>query len=76
MPLKIERAIKAAGGHGREDVITVRSYHLDITKFSIFVDLFKKYMPNHRPNWTCIEVTKLGDPEMLIEIEVEAYVPN
>lgn len=28
------------------------------------------------PTWTCVEVTKLGDPDMLIEIEVEAYVPN
>ncbi|WP_369334640.1 hypothetical protein [Streptomyces albidochromogenes] len=33
-------------------------------------------MPNHMPTWTCVEVTKLGDPEMLVEIEVEACVAN
>lgn len=70
----VEKAIKSAKGNGWQDVITIRTYHLDISKFSIFVDQFKKYMPNHMPTWTCVEVTKLGDPDMLIEIEVEAYV--
>lgn len=70
----VQRAIEAAGGNGWQDVVSVRTYHLDISKFSIVVEQLKKWMPNHRPTWTCVEVTKLGNPKMLIEVEVEAYV--
>lgn len=74
----VERAIKSAGGNGWQDVgvVSIRSYHLDISRLDIFVDLFSKYMPNHMPIWTCVEINKLGDPRMLIEIEVEAYIIN
>lgn len=73
----VDRAVKSAGGRGWEDVISVRSYHLDIHgQLSSFVDHLKKYLPNHLPIWTCIGVTALGDPEMLVEVEVEAYVTD
>lgn len=56
--------------------IIIRICYLSISKFSIFVDQFKKYMPSHMPRWTCVEVAKLGDLYMLIQIEVEAYVTD
>ena len=30
--------------------------------------------PDHRPTWTEVGVTRLGDEKMNVEIEVEAYV--
>jgi enamine deaminase RidA (YjgF/YER057c/UK114 family) len=40
------------------------------------VDNFKKYMPDHKPLWTCVQVEMLGEKEMDIEIEVIAHVPS
>ncbi|KAJ9638981.1 hypothetical protein H2201_005890 [Coniosporium apollinis] len=70
----VNRVLQAAGLRGWEDVYSVRSYHVDMdASFEFVVDRFKKHCPDHRPIWTCIGVTRLGLPEMLIEIEVEAY---
>lgn len=35
---------------------------------------FKKWMPEHRPIWTTIEVPKLGLEHMKVEVEVVAHV--
>lgn len=71
----VEMNVREAGGDGWANVYSVRSYHTDLDKsFDIMVEQFKKWMPNHQPVWTCIEVTKLGIPGMDVEIEVEAYV--
>lgn len=72
----VETNVKCAGGKGWGDVISVRSYHLDLEgQFDSFVECFKEWMPNHQPIWTCVGVTKLGIPGMLFEIEIEAYIP-
>ncbi|RSL94825.1 hypothetical protein CEP52_012413 [Fusarium oligoseptatum] len=39
-----------------------------------FKNEFRKWMPGHQPTWTCVGVTELGIPGMIVEIEVEAYV--
>lgn len=31
---------------------------------------------NHQPIWTCVGVTRLGEDDMRVEIEVVAHVPN
>ncbi len=72
----VELAIKAAGGSGWDDVAVIRSYHIDLdAQLDAFAEAWKSWMPNHQPLWTCVGVTRLGKPEMLFEIEVEAYVP-
>lgn len=43
---------------------------------SIMVRNFKKWMPDHQSLWTCVQVSKLGDPDMHVEIEVSAYDPE
>lgn len=35
----------------------------------------KKYM-KHQPIWTCVGVTRLGEDDMRVEIEVVAHDPN
>jgi len=70
----VDRVLQVAGLRGWEDVYSVRSYHVDMdASFQLVVDRFKKRIPDHRPIWTCIGVTRLALPDMLIEIEVEAY---
>lgn len=71
----LDKAIKAAGGEGLTDVYSVRSWHVTMDEsFPLIVERFRRTMPDHRPLWTCVEVTRLALPEMLIEIDVEAYV--
>lgn len=47
-----------------------------ITNRDSVVENFAKYMPNHKPLWTCVQVEMLGEKEMEIEIEVIAHVPR
>ncbi|CAJ0555438.1 Ff.00g055030.m01.CDS01 [Fusarium sp. VM40] len=69
----VDRVLQAAGLRGLEDVYLVRSYHVDLgASFDLFVERLKERIPSHRPAWTCIGVSRLALPEMLIEIEVEA----
>lgn len=37
---------------------------------------FKKWMPNHQPIWTCVGVSRLGEDDMRVEIEVSAFDPE
>lgn len=70
----VEQALRAVDKSlSWKNVYAVRSYHLDIEgTFDVVTLLFKKYMPDQRPVWTCIQVPKLGVQGMQIEVEVEA----
>ncbi|KAK7439027.1 NRAMP-like transporter smf-3 [Stygiomarasmius scandens] len=72
----IEAALKEEGATF-ENVFKVVSYHrpLDKTILGRVGENFKKWMPNHKPLWTCVEVTRLGEDEMLVEVEVVAHIP-
>ncbi|KAI5305170.1 hypothetical protein KEM56_005102 [Ascosphaera pollenicola] len=75
----VDSELRAAGvKNGWEAVYKVRSYHIPLNRESenIMVDNFKKWMPNHSPLWTCVGVTRLGEDDMRVEIEVEAYAPK
>jgi enamine deaminase RidA (YjgF/YER057c/UK114 family) len=54
----------------------VVSYHVPLTEEALITikTCFERYMPTHKPLWTCVEVSKLGDPGMEVEIEVIAHV--
>jgi enamine deaminase RidA (YjgF/YER057c/UK114 family) len=70
----IEYALKRAGA-SLEDVIRTRMFVTNITKHWEDVgqahgDFFREI----RPVATMVEVRKLSDPDMLVEIEVEAYI--
>ncbi|CAE6444320.1 unnamed protein product [Rhizoctonia solani] len=70
----VDKALRAVGLRGWEDVFSVRSYHRDIdVTFQIMVEKLKQRIPGHRPTWTSVQVVRLAFPEMEIEIEVEAY---
>ncbi|VUC36378.1 unnamed protein product [Clonostachys rosea] len=70
----VEKNLKDSGLRGWPDVYAVRSYHISLSgSFDLMVEQFRKWMPGHQPTWTCVGVTELGIPGMIVEIEVEAY---
>ncbi|KAL3432507.1 Endoribonuclease L-PSP/chorismate mutase-like protein [Aspergillus tetrazonus] len=73
----IDAILRAAGGKGWSQVYKVRSYHLalDAEAQGSMVKIFGKWMPEHRPLWTCVQVGRLAGDGMKVEIEVEAHVP-
>ncbi|KAJ5736367.1 uncharacterized protein N7483_001492 [Penicillium malachiteum] len=74
----IDLNLKDAGGKGWEQVFRVNSYHVPINNEALdaMVRNFKRWMPNHQPIWTCVGVTRLGEDDMRVEIEVVAHDPE
>ncbi|KAK9238588.1 Endoribonuclease L-PSP/chorismate mutase-like protein [Lipomyces kononenkoae] len=74
----VDRALKDAGGKGWSQVYRVNSYHLPLNNEAIaaVVRNFQKWTPEHHPIWTCVGVTRLGEDEMRVEIEVVAQVED
>ncbi|PLB41683.1 YjgF-like protein [Aspergillus candidus] len=74
----VEKALQSVDSRlSWQNVYAVRSYHINVEQtFDVVTANFKRVIPNHRPIWTCVEIGKLGIEGMLIEIEVEAALPN
>lgn len=70
--------LKNAGGKGWSQVYKVRSYHIPLNQeaMAAMVRNFRKWMPNHHALWTCVQVGRLGEDDMRVEIEVEAHDPE
>jgi enamine deaminase RidA (YjgF/YER057c/UK114 family) len=69
----IERALHEAGANFR-DVVRTRMYVTDISRWEAVGRAHGQIFRDIRPAATMVEVSKLVDPEMLVEIEVEAVV--
>lgn len=71
----VDLNLKDAGGKGWSQVFRVNSYHVPLNNEAIeaMVKNFGKWMPNHKPIWTCVGVTRLGEDDMRVEIEVVAH---
>ena len=67
----IERVIKRAGGT-LENVVRTRMFVTDISRWEEYGRAHKEFLGQVRPCATMVEVRALIDPDMLIEIEVEA----
>lgn len=37
---------------------------------------FREWVPGHEPLWTCVGVSRLGEDDMRVEIEVVAHDPQ
>ncbi|KAF3000918.1 hypothetical protein E8E13_008501 [Curvularia kusanoi] len=72
----VEKALKSADSSlSWKSVYAIRSYHKNIDESAdLAIEGWRRVMPNHRPVWTCVEITKLGIEGMQIEIEVEALI--
>jgi len=55
-----------------EDVTRTRMYVTDITRWAEFGRAHQEFFAKHPPTTTMVEVSRLIDPEMLIEVEADA----
>jgi enamine deaminase RidA (YjgF/YER057c/UK114 family) len=69
----VDRVLRDAGSRGWEDVFSLRSFHTDIdNSFDHLLDGLKARLPSPTYTWTAVQVARLS-PNMLIELEVEAW---
>jgi len=69
----IERALRSAGAELRH-VVRTRIYVTDISRWEQAGKAHAEFFGEIRPAATMVEVSRLVDPEMLVENEVEAYI--
>ena len=69
----IKRALEAVGTR-LEDVVRTRIYVTDITKWEEIGKVHGEFFRQILPATTMVEVKSLVNPQMLVEIEVEAIV--
>ena len=69
----IETALRDAGSSPRE-VVRTRIYVTDITHWREIGRAHAEFFGEARPATTLVEVSRLVDPQMLVEIEAEAVI--
>ncbi|RMG67927.1 MAG: RidA family protein [Calditrichaeota bacterium] len=70
----IERALKALGG-SLNHVVRTRIYVTRIDQWEAIGRAHGEFFRHIRPATTMVEVSRLIHPDMLVEIEAEAYLP-
>jgi enamine deaminase RidA (YjgF/YER057c/UK114 family) len=70
----VERALARAGA-SLCDVVRTRMFVTDISQWEAVGRAHGEVFRDVRPVATMVEVSRLIDPDMLVEIEVEAVVP-
>ena len=69
----VEQALHEAGANFR-DVVRTRMYVTDISRWEAVGRAHGQIFRDIRPVATMVEVSRLVDPDMLVEIEVDALV--
>lgn len=71
---EIIQAAIASMGASLHQVVRTRMYVTDISRREEYGKAHKEFFGNHPPVTSMVEVKRLINPDMLIEIEAEAYV--
>jgi enamine deaminase RidA (YjgF/YER057c/UK114 family) len=69
----IEKALRALGA-SLENVVRTRMFVTDISRWEEYGRAHGEFFASVMPATTMVEVSKLIDPEMLIEIEADAEI--
>lgn len=70
----IERALQKVGAE-RHHIVRTRMFVTDIEQWEAFGRAHKAFFEDHVPTTSMVQVVRLIDPAMLIEIEADAYAP-
>lgn len=73
--LRNVEAVLARAGCGLEHVVRTRTFVTDIGQWEAVGRAHGEFFAAVRPVATMVEVTRLIQPEMLVEIEVDAVIP-
>lgn len=71
----IERALRDAGA-SRKDVVRTRAFVTDIERWQEVARAHGEFFQGVWPAFTMVQVSRLLDPRMLVEIEADAVVPG
>ena len=71
---KIDAALAELGA-GLKDVVRTRTFITDMDRFEGFARAHQEAFEGTDPAATCVEVSRLVDDRLLIEIEADAVVP-
>ncbi|HYM38826.1 MAG TPA: RidA family protein [Thermoplasmata archaeon] len=71
----IERALQTAGA-GLADVVRTRAFVTDIDRWQEVAKAHGEFFGKIRPALTMVQVSRLLDPAMLVEIEADAIVAD
>jgi enamine deaminase RidA (YjgF/YER057c/UK114 family) len=64
------RIVLAAGGCGFEDVVEMTTYHIEMQRYMpLFRSVKDRVFPRNTCAWTCIGVSELAKPGLLVEIK-------
>lgn len=67
------RSVLAAGGCTFDDVVDMTTYHVDMGRhMDVFREVKDRIFPRGTCAWTCVGVTELARPGLLVEIKCTA----